>query len=93
MAKAKEEGLVVEIHWQDGDSSSSKSVEEIFPKAKVMICGGHAGRSHLKQLQALAKKKRRLRKMIKKNTRRYSQTCLPQGVPARIGDTAKGADA
>ncbi len=57
MAKAKEEGLIVEIHWQDGDSSSSKSVEEIFPKAKVMICGGHAGRSHLKQLQALAKKK------------------------------------
>ena len=57
MAKAKEEGLIVEIHWQDGDSSSSKSVEKIFPKAKVMICGGHAGRSHLKQLQALAKKK------------------------------------
>ena len=54
---AKREGLNIEIHWQDADSSSSKSVEEVFPGAKVMICGGHAGRAHLKQLKALAKKK------------------------------------
>ena len=52
---AKREGLNIEIHWQDADSSSSKSVEEVFPGAKVMICGGHAGRAHLKQLKALAK--------------------------------------
>ena len=54
---AKQEGLNIAIHWQDADSSSSKSVEEIFPDMKVMICGGHAGRAHLKQLQSLAKKK------------------------------------
>ena len=54
---AKREGLNIEIHWQNADSSSSKSVEEVFPGAKVMICGGHAGRAHLKQLKALAKKK------------------------------------
>ena len=54
---AKRVGLNIEIHWQDADSSISKSVEEVFPGAKVMICGGHAGRAHLKQLKALAKKK------------------------------------
>ena len=57
MLTAKEEGLNIDTHWQDADSSSSKSVEEVFPKAKIMICGGHAGRSHLKQLQKLGKKK------------------------------------
>ena len=54
---AKQEGLNIAIHWQDADSSSSKSVLEISPGANVMICGGHAGRAHLKQLQSLAKKK------------------------------------
>ena len=48
MLKAKEEGINMEVH-------SIKSVEEIFPKAKLMICGGHAGRAHLKRLQKLAK--------------------------------------
>ena len=38
--KAKEEGLDVEIHWQDANSSSSIGVQEAFPGAKVMVCGG-----------------------------------------------------
>lgn len=54
---AKEEKLNIEVHWQDADSSSSKSVEEIYPGAKVMTCGGHTGRAHLKQLQKFGKKK------------------------------------
>ena len=54
---AKDEGINIAIHWQDADSSSIKSVNEIFPEAVLMICGGHAGRAHLKQLQKLAKKK------------------------------------
>ena len=57
LQNAKQEGLNIAIHWQDAESSSGKSVEEIFPDTKVMICGGHAGRAHLKQLQSLAKKK------------------------------------
>ena len=36
----------VAIHWQDADSSSAKAVREIFPKAEIMLCGGHAGRAH-----------------------------------------------
>ena len=55
--KAKEEGMNIAIQWQDADSSSSKAVTDHFPDAKVMICGGHAGRAHKKQLEKLSKKK------------------------------------
>ena len=41
----------VAIHWQDADSSSAKSVREVFPDAEVMICGGHAGRAYRKMLE------------------------------------------
>ena len=41
----------VAIHWQDADSSSAKGVREIFPKAEIMLCGGHAGRAHTKILE------------------------------------------
>ena len=44
--RAKEEGMGVSIHWQDADSSSAKSVREVYPNAQIMICGGHAGRAH-----------------------------------------------
>ena len=39
------------VHWQHADSSSPKVVNEIFPNAKIMICGGHAGRAHKKNLE------------------------------------------
>ena len=53
--EAKKEGIGIEVHWQDADSSSSNAVRDHFPAAKVMICGGHAGRAHKKQLEKLAK--------------------------------------
>ncbi len=56
MQTAKKEGFSIEVHWQDADSSSSKCVRH-FPDALVMMCGGHAGRAHLKQLQNFAKSK------------------------------------
>ena len=46
-----------EHQWQDADSSSN-AVTEHFPCAEVMICGGHAGRAHKKQLEKLSKMKR-----------------------------------
>ena len=49
--RAKEEGMDVAIHWQDADSSSAKAVREIYPKAEIMLCGGHA--SHRKILETL----------------------------------------
>ena len=53
-SEARKEGMNIEVHWQDADSSSSNAVAEHFPKAKVMICGG---RAHEKQLEKLAKLK------------------------------------
>ena len=50
MNVARTEGLNIEVHWQDGDSSSSKRVLEVYPGAKIMLCGGHAAKSHLKLL-------------------------------------------
>ena len=47
--KAKEEGMVVAINWQDADSSSAKSFRYVFPDnslSRVMLCGGHVGRAH-----------------------------------------------
>ena len=55
--KAKEEGMNIEVHWQDADSSSSNAVQEHFNDAEVMICGGHVGRAHMKQLEKFAKMK------------------------------------
>ena len=45
----------VAVHWQDADSSSAKSVREVFPDAEVMICGGHAGRAQRKILELCQK--------------------------------------
>ena len=39
----------IAVQWQDADSSSSNAVTELFPDAKVTICGGHARRAHKKQ--------------------------------------------
>ena len=47
----------VTIQWQDADSSSAKAVREIFPKAEIMLCGGHSGRAHRKILEKRQKDK------------------------------------
>ena len=52
--RAKEEGMDV---WQDVDSSSTKAVREIYPKAEIMLCGGHAGRTHRNILEKRQKNK------------------------------------
>ena len=58
-AKAKEEGLKVEVNWQDADSSSAKGFRYSYSdeqESKVMLCGGHVGRAHGKKLQELQTK-------------------------------------
>ena len=55
--KAKEEGMQVAVHWQDADSSSANAVAAVFPEADIMVCGGHAGRAHKKQLEARSKQR------------------------------------
>ena len=55
--RAKEEGMLVAVHWQDADSSSANTVSEVFPDTEIMICGGHAGRAHKKILELRQKMK------------------------------------
>lgn len=57
-AKAKEEGLKVEVNWQDADSSSAKGFRYSLAneqESRMMLCGGHVGRAHGKKLQDLQK--------------------------------------
>ena len=63
----------MEINWQDADSSSSKAVLEIFPRANVMICGGHAARAHLKQLERLATQKQFSKSMQDRNKEAFPE--------------------
>ena len=53
----KEEGCVVEVVWQDGDSTSAKSVTKHHPNAGIYKCGGHVGRAHANNLKEAAKRK------------------------------------
>ena len=55
--QAKVEGCSVEVVWQDGDSSSAKSVVKHHPNGKIYKCGGHVGRAHANSLKEAAKKK------------------------------------
>ena len=55
--KSKEEGMNIEIQWQDGDSSAAKSFKEHYPNGEVMLCGGHVARAHTKRLEELSKRK------------------------------------
>ena len=69
--RTKEEGLQIEVHWQDADSSSSNAVKEVFPEAEIMICGGHVGRAHRKQLEARTLMKEFTDKMKARYRERY----------------------
>ena len=58
--EAKDEGMHIEVQWQDGDSSSAKSFREHYPdeeQSKIMLCGGHIARAHTKQLTEIARQK------------------------------------
>ncbi|EDO42603.1 predicted protein [Nematostella vectensis] len=58
--QAKEEGCDIICVWQDGDSSSKKSVHNVYgeePPQRVYKCGGHVGRSHGNNLKDFAKQK------------------------------------
>lgn len=71
--QAKDEGMHIEVHWQDADSSSSNAVTKHFPNAKIMLCGGHAGRAHKKQLEKLAKMKSFSHDFKKKHNEKFPQ--------------------
>ena len=39
--EARSEKLNIDVHWQNRDSISAKSLEKYFPEAKVFFCKGH----------------------------------------------------
>ena len=58
-AKAKEEGLKVEVNWLDADSSSAKGFRQSYSneqESRIMLCGGNVGRAHRKKLEELKTK-------------------------------------
>ena len=73
LSRTIEEGINIAIHWQDADSSSSSAVTEHFPDADIMICGGHVGKAHKKQLEQLAKMKSFTDKYKKKHREKFPQ--------------------
>ena len=53
---ARDDNVHIEVHWQDGESSSGNSLPVYYPdktKTRVMLCGGHVGRAHIKTLCCL----------------------------------------
>ena len=48
--KAYEEGMNIDIHWQDGDSTSANALHKHFNDAKVFLCSGHVAKNHEKRL-------------------------------------------
>jgi len=56
----KEEGMMIEVQWQDGDLSSAKAFRKHYTdvkKSKIMLCGGHVAHAHTKHLGEIAKQK------------------------------------
>ena len=52
--------MVIAVSWQDADSSSAKSFQYVFPDgslSRVMLSGGHVGRSHANNLKEYKSKK------------------------------------
>ena len=51
---ARDDNMHIEVHWQDGDSSSANSLCVYYPDettTRVMLCGGHVARPHINKLK------------------------------------------
>ena len=74
--------MQVEVHWQDADSSSNV-VSEVFLTAKIMTCGGHAGRAHKNLLEVRAKQESFTNAFIARYEKQYPEvrtlTCHCRG--------------
>ena len=53
--QAKNEGSKVEVVWQDGESSTVKSITLHHPAGKVYKCGEHVGRAQSNHLKEAAR--------------------------------------
>ena len=89
MNVARTEGLNIEVHWQDGDSSSSKRVSAVYPRAIIMMCGGHAAKSHLKLLMVRSKQKKFTLALVKREEKNFPEVadveCHCKSKPCKAG--------
>ncbi|XP_078659362.1 uncharacterized protein LOC144910220 [Branchiostoma floridae x Branchiostoma belcheri] len=72
------DGIVPEVHWQDGDSTSMKSFRAQFPdeeKHRVMLCSGHVARAHQNALSDLKGKKSTTKMYRSKHQGKFPQVC------------------
>ena len=73
---AHTDGMHIEVHWQDGDSSSANSFYTYYPnkdKSKVMLCGGHVARSFGNRLAELKSTKEFTTDKIEKCKKDFDQ--------------------
>ena len=72
---AKDDGMHVEVQWQDADSPSSASFCKHYPdktKSRIMLCAGHVGRCHTKAVTKLLQKKSFTKRYMKKHKGSFS---------------------
>ncbi len=55
--KMHDEGMNIDTHWQDADSTSARAVRKHFKSVNVMLCGGHYSRAHYNQLKKIKQQK------------------------------------
>ena len=84
----KDEGLRIEVNWQDSDSSSGNAFKGAHPaeqNSKVMLCGGHVNRAHTKQLKEMPSWKSFSKGFIDEHKSKFPQVqhvtcvCRPTG--------------
>ena len=64
------------FNWQDADSLSAKSFRYVFPDgslSRIMLCGGHVGRSHANNLKDYKSKKSVEQSFIASKLKDYPQ--------------------
>ena len=74
--QARSDGMHIEVHWQDGDSSA-KSFHKHYPyeqRSRVMQCGGHVAKNFQQQLEGAQKRKSVAPSMQKQLEKRSIET-------------------
>ena len=74
--KAHGEGMIIESHWQDGDSTSANALRQYYPDVYVFYCCGHIAKAHAKRLALLHRDKKFHSDAIKKNPNFEKLQCM-----------------
>ena len=70
-SKAKEDGMVIEVHWSDSDSSSDKAIRSVYPNVEIFRCTGHLARNHEARMNNWKGQKSFTQDQVKKYSEKY----------------------